>query len=86
MCLCHPTREVNTILIHFMLPSFQLYFDTTKSHPQPLPLGALYCKVKTLQYLMENPNYRIIPYEQALGNRGKEKLPFDSNKAATEPG
>lgn len=53
----------------------QFYLDSTGLQPL-LPEGALYWKVKTIQYL----NKQMTPYENALENSGMVKFPFNSKK------
>lgn len=43
------------------------------------PLGALYCKIKTLQYT-EKPSNHMTPMSKHFGNNGREKLPLDRKK------
>lgn len=63
-----PGKECKWNLIQFYLHSTGL---------QPLlPEGALYWKVKTIQYLHK----QMTPYENALENSGMGKFPFNNKK------
>lgn len=41
-------------------------------------------QVKTLHYYRKNPNDRTMPYEQALGDTGKQDLPFNRKTQGQE--
>lgn len=47
---------------------------------------ASYCKVKTAQFQRENHNHETTHYQHALGESGKNKLPFNRKKTQAEPG
>lgn len=56
-------------VVDFLTNSVTFYLYSSKSQKH-LPQGALYCKVNT------------VPYQQPLGNSGREKLTFKKEETA----
>lgn len=63
---------------------FQFSFIYTQQSQQQATKGALYCKDPTT--IERNPNNQLTPFEQAIGNRGNEKLPFNRTKPPAKSG
>lgn len=66
---------------HTNSSSIQVYLYKAKA--QQFPQGILYSNILQ-KYQRENPSSQTIPYEQALGDGGKNKIPFDRKIQALE--